>query len=79
MTYFHSILLVCRPSKLKTCNVHGTVQCQTDEYPKQCTCAPQYSGDLCQYCKDSCMVVDNTFLEGEVDVASGEGVICSCQ
>ena len=74
-----AIFLVCRPSSLKTCNVHGTIQCPSNEVPDQCTCAPEYAGEHCQRCKENCMVVDNTFKEGEVDVASGEGVICSCE
>ena len=64
---------------MKTCNVHGTIQCPTNEFPDRCLCSTEYAGEYCQHCRENCMVVDNTFIEGEVDVASGEGVICSCQ
>ena len=35
-------------------------------------------GDLCQNCQTNCLPLDNTKYEGKVDVASGEGVQCSC-
>ena len=64
-----------------TCNVHGVMNDCNDQ---QCVCKEGYFGDLCEYCSPPtaqmiCTAVDNSMIEGEVDMTSGEGIHCSCE
>ena len=71
-------LLVCRTSDSLPCNVHGTIQCPTHDSPDNCVCRQGYRGNLCQHCEENCLLIDNSLHEGEIDPASGAGVVCSC-
>ena len=70
---------VCRPSWNTTCNFNGLNDCDHD----QCNCKPGYMGELCDTCKTTadklCLVDNNEFSNGEIDMYTGEGVQCSCK